>query len=159
MVSLRCLGLCLVGLAFASSPWPLQAAATTVLNPPAGAGSPGATATTPPVVPTPPVPGNPPAPAGTLPGVIAPAQPAAVAPSAGHLGASARHAGGGRLRSRKIGRPKFFTSYQDPNWSAPWIFDIPRRASGTGFLIDGQPHHDQRACRRVDDSARRPALP
>jgi S1-C subfamily serine protease len=30
-----------------------------------------------------------------------------------------------------------FTSFQEPNWSAPWIFDSPRRASGTGFLIDG----------------------
>jgi S1-C subfamily serine protease len=32
---------------------------------------------------------------------------------------------------------QIFTSYQEPNWSAPWIFDMPRRASGTGFLIDG----------------------
>ncbi|MEJ0000143.1 MAG: trypsin-like peptidase domain-containing protein [Verrucomicrobiota bacterium] len=32
---------------------------------------------------------------------------------------------------------QIFTSYQEPNWSAPWIFDQPRRASGTGFLIEG----------------------
>jgi S1-C subfamily serine protease len=30
-----------------------------------------------------------------------------------------------------------FTSFQEPNWAAPWIFDLPHRASGTGFLIDG----------------------
>jgi S1-C subfamily serine protease len=32
---------------------------------------------------------------------------------------------------------QIFTSYQEPNWASPWIFDLPRRASGTGFLIDG----------------------
>jgi S1-C subfamily serine protease len=32
---------------------------------------------------------------------------------------------------------QIFTSFQEPNWSSPWIFDMPRRASGTGFLIDG----------------------
>ena len=32
---------------------------------------------------------------------------------------------------------QIFTSFQEPNWAAPWIFDLPRRASGTGFLIDG----------------------
>ncbi len=29
------------------------------------------------------------------------------------------------------------TAFQEPNWAAPWIFDIPRFASGTGFLIEG----------------------
>jgi len=32
---------------------------------------------------------------------------------------------------------QIFTSFQEPNWSSPWIFEMPRRASGTGFLIDG----------------------
>jgi len=32
---------------------------------------------------------------------------------------------------------QIFTSFQEPNWSAPWIFDSPHRASGTGFLIEG----------------------
>jgi S1-C subfamily serine protease len=32
---------------------------------------------------------------------------------------------------------QIITGYQEPNWSAPWIFDIPHFASGTGFLIDG----------------------
>ena len=32
---------------------------------------------------------------------------------------------------------QIFTEYVEPNWSAPWLFDITHRASGTGFLIDG----------------------
>src|ERR1019366_6529384 len=80
MLSLRCVGICLIALAFASSPLPLPAATTTVINPRSGAGSAGGTATVPPVAPGPVVPGSPPAPVGTLPGVIAPAPPAAVAP-------------------------------------------------------------------------------
>ena len=138
MLSLRCVGICLIALAFASSPLPLPAATTTVINPPSGAGSAGGTATVPPVAPGPVVPGSPPAPVGTLPGVIAPAPPAAVAPVVP-----------GPVPPPPQGTPlpegsepeksvvQIFTTYQDPNWSAPWIFDIPRRASGTGFLIEG----------------------
>jgi S1-C subfamily serine protease len=32
---------------------------------------------------------------------------------------------------------QIITAYQEPNWAAPWIFDTPHFASGTGFLIDG----------------------
>jgi S1-C subfamily serine protease len=32
---------------------------------------------------------------------------------------------------------QIITTYQEPNWTAPWIFDQPHFASGTGFLIDG----------------------
>jgi S1-C subfamily serine protease len=32
---------------------------------------------------------------------------------------------------------QIITAYQEPNWSAPWIFSPPHFASGTGFLIDG----------------------
>jgi S1-C subfamily serine protease len=32
---------------------------------------------------------------------------------------------------------QIFTTYQEPNWASPWLFDLPRRASGTGFLIEG----------------------
>jgi S1-C subfamily serine protease len=32
---------------------------------------------------------------------------------------------------------QIFTSFQEPNWGAPWIFSQPHFASGTGFLIDG----------------------
>ena len=140
MLSLRrCVGLCLIGLAFASSPLPLQAATTTVLNPPAGAGNAGEPATTPPVAAGPAAPGNPTAPGGTLPAGIAPSQPAAVSPAAPQAATSAPPQGtplpeGSEPEKSVV---QIFTSYQEPNWSAPWIFDIPHRASGTGFLIDG----------------------
>ena len=32
---------------------------------------------------------------------------------------------------------QIITAYQEPNWAAPWIFEQPHFASGTGFLIDG----------------------
>ena len=136
MLSLRCAGICLIGLAFAASPLPLQAATTTVLNPPAGAGSAGGTATTPPPAPGPAaVPGAPPAPGGTLPAVIAPAQPSAPQPVTSAAPPQGTPLPEGSEPEKSV--VQIFTSYQLPNWSAPWIFDLPRRASGTGFLIGG----------------------
>jgi len=113
---------------------PLRAATTTLLNPPASAGSAGGPATVPPVTPGAAIPGIPPVPAHNLPGIIAPAQPAAPQPvtSAPPLGTPVVE--GSEAEKSVV---QIFTSYQEPNWSAPWIFDIPRRASGTGFLIDG----------------------
>jgi len=134
MLSLRCVGFCLIGLAFALSPLSLQAATTTVINPPASAGSTGGTATTP-VAPNPPVPGTPPAPANTLPAVIAPAQPPVAPQPATSAPPQGTPLPEGSEPEKSV--VQIFTSYQEPNWSAPWIFDIPRRASGTGFLIDG----------------------
>jgi S1-C subfamily serine protease len=32
---------------------------------------------------------------------------------------------------------QIINAYQEPNWAAPWIFDVPHYASGTGFLIAG----------------------
>jgi S1-C subfamily serine protease len=32
---------------------------------------------------------------------------------------------------------QIINGYQEPNWAAPWIFDVPHFASGTGFLISG----------------------
>jgi S1-C subfamily serine protease len=32
---------------------------------------------------------------------------------------------------------QIINAFQEPNWSAPWIFDMPHYASGTGFLIEG----------------------
>lgn len=32
---------------------------------------------------------------------------------------------------------QIINGFQEPNWASPWLFDIPRFASGTGFLIDG----------------------
>jgi S1-C subfamily serine protease len=131
------LGICLIGLAIASSPLPLQAAATTVLNPPAGTGNAGGTTTTLPVTHFPALPGTPPAVPGALPAAIAPAQPATIAPAA--PGSAPPPLGtplpeGSEPEKSVV---QIFTEFVEPNWAAPWIFDIPRRASGTGFLIDG----------------------
>ncbi|HEV3272423.1 MAG TPA: trypsin-like peptidase domain-containing protein [Candidatus Methylacidiphilales bacterium] len=134
MSSLRCLGICLISLAFISPPLPLQAVTTTSLTPPAGTGSTGATATPPRVAPAPALPGAPPASAGALPPVIAPAQPAAPqqVPSAPPLGTPLPE---GSEPEKSV--VQIITEFVEPNWAAPWIFDLPRGASGTGFLIDG----------------------
>ena len=126
MLSLRCVGLCFIGLAFASSASPLPAATT---------------ATSPPATTVPPIPTLPQAPAATttpagLPAVIAPAQSPAVTPpppsSAPPLGTPLPE---GSEPEKSV--VQIFNSFQEPNWSAPWIFDLPHGASGTGFLIDG----------------------
>jgi S1-C subfamily serine protease len=128
------LGLCLIGLAIATSPLPLQAVNTSAIKPPAHAGTPVGTATAPPIAPVLPIPGTPPASTGPLPGVIAPAQPAPTptAPSAPPQGVPLPE---GSEPEKSV--VQIFTEFVEPNWAAPWIFDIPRRASGTGFLIDG----------------------
>ncbi len=135
MLSLRCVCICLIGLAVASLPLPLGAAATPVVNPPAGAGNAGGTAAPTPVAPGPAVPGAPPPPAGALPAVIAPAQPPAPQPVTSAPPPQGTPLPEGSEPEKSV--VQIFTSYQQPNWSAPWIFDLPRRASGTGFLIDG----------------------
>jgi S1-C subfamily serine protease len=130
MLSLRCAGICLIGLALATSPLPLSAATTTVLNPPSGAASQGTPTSSTPVAPSAAVPSASPLPAVIAPPQIAPAQsPATSAPP---LGTPLPE---GSEPEKSV--VQIFTSYQEPNWSAPWIFDIPHRASGTGFLIDG----------------------
>jgi S1-C subfamily serine protease len=131
MLSLRCVGICLIGLAFALSPLPIQAATTAVVTPPAGTGMPGGNTAVPP---GPAAPGVPAASGGALPGVIAPAQlpTGQTAPSAPPQGTPLPE---GSEPEKSV--VQVFTSYQEPNWAAPWIFDITRHASGTGFLIDG----------------------
>lgn len=132
MFSLRCVGLCLIG--FAVAGLPLRAATTTVVTPPAGAGSSVTPGSAPPISPSAVIPGNPPAAAGTLPAVIAPPQTSVAPPatSAPPLGTPLEE--GSEAEKSVV---QIFTEFVEPNWSAPWIFDIPRRASGTGFLIDG----------------------
>jgi S1-C subfamily serine protease len=134
MLSIRCVGICLIGLAVALSPMSLRAATTAVVNPPSGAGSAVAPGTVPPITPNPVVPGTPPSAAGALPSVIAPAQTNVPAPvtSAPPLGTPLPE---GAEPEKSV--VQIFTEFVEPNWAAPWIFDMPRRASGTGFLIDG----------------------
>jgi len=135
-VSFRVFGFCLIGLAVALLPLRLHAATTTVLNPPAGATTPGVTPATPPVAPGSAVPGNPQAPSTSLPSAIAPAQPpSATAPTTTSAPPQGTPLPEGSEPEKSV--VQVFTSYQEPNWSAPWIFDTSRRASGTGFLIDG----------------------
>jgi S1-C subfamily serine protease len=132
--SYRFAGVGLIGLACALLP--LRAATTAALNPSAG-GS-GAAATVPPVTPAPGLSGtastapNP----NPLPASITPTPaPAPVLPpssSAPPLGTPLPE---GAEPEKSV--VQVFTSFQEPNWAAPWIFDIPRRASGTGFLISG----------------------
>ena len=131
MLSLRCLRLGVIGFALAG--FPLLAATSTVIAPPAA----GATGTVPIAPPSSANPASPANPALPLAPAIAPA-PSAAAPSAPATSAPL-----------PLGTPvpegsdteksvvQIFTEFVEPNWAAPWIFNIPRRASGTGFLIEG----------------------
>jgi S1-C subfamily serine protease len=136
MLSLfRFAGACLLGLAFAFAP--ARAATTSALNPPAGTSG-----TTKPVVPpissSSAISGAPAAPSSSLPIAVGATPPATAAPAMP-----------GSVAPPPLGTPvpegsdaeksvvQVFTSFQEPNWAAPWIFDMPRAASGTGFLIEG----------------------
>jgi S1-C subfamily serine protease len=131
-MSSRYLGICLTVLAVAGVPLP--AATTTTLPPPTGGtaaavpGTPAASNSS--------VPGGSSGAASALPAVIAPAVPPAAAPALGSvpapLGTPVEEGSDAEKSVVQI-----FTSFQEPNWGSPWIFEIPHRASGTGFLIDG----------------------
>jgi S1-C subfamily serine protease len=135
MLPLRWVGVCLIALALLRLP--LAAATSTTINPPAGS----ATGPAPgmPVTSAPPVPGAGPAAANPLPSVIAPSAPGAslpIAPSSALVPApQGTPLPEGSEPEKSV--VQIFTEFVEPNWSAPWIFDEPRRASGTGFLIAG----------------------
>ena len=90
-----------------------------------------------PVVSTPP-PSSAPATGVTLPGVIAPTPVAPAPPQVSTTSAPP-----------PVGMPlpegsepeksvvQIINAFQEPNWAAPWIFDVPHYASGTGFVIGG----------------------
>ena len=131
MLSFRSFGFCLFGLALIVWPCALQAASTSVVTPPSGSQS-----ATPPVIPGATVPNATPNPTPGLPPSIAPSQPAATTPApvpaAPPQGTPLPE---GSEPEKSV--VQIFTEFVEPNWAAPWMFDIPRRASGTGFLIDG----------------------
>ncbi len=81
-----------------------------------------------------------PAVANPLPAVVAPTQPQP-APSPAPAASSAAPMPQGTPLPEGSEPEKsvvqIITAFQEPSWSAPWIFDVPRFASGTGFLIDG----------------------
>ena len=86
-------------------------------------------------------PALPSAPSGSLPAVNSPAVPGASATPAPAAPANsiAIPQGTPLPEGRELERSvvQIMTGYQEPNWAAPWIFDNPHFASGTGFLIDG----------------------
>jgi S1-C subfamily serine protease len=126
----RFAGACLIGFALVTGP-SLRAATAATLNPPPSAQ--GTTPVTLPAQPSPTLPANPATPpANPLPQAIAPAQP--ISPSAAAIPVGTPVEEGSEAEKSVV---QIFTSFQEPNWASPWIFDMPHRASGTGFLIDG----------------------
>jgi S1-C subfamily serine protease len=160
MLPLRRAVLGLAGLALFSISTRAGAAMTDVVSPPtAGAAAHVTAATTPAQTPTPipgatqPAPGPGGMPSQVTPGTTPSGLPPALAPTPAPGGTTSVPPSTAVPPPLPQGTPippgsetekaleksvvQIFTSYQEPNWSAPWIFDIPHRASGTGFLIDG----------------------
>jgi S1-C subfamily serine protease len=135
-----------------------RAANTDVVTPPtSAAGAHVTAATTPAQGATPPLPGATPPPPGGAPAQVPPGAPsglppalvpnptpgstvtpppAAVVPPPVPQGTPVAE-GSETEKALEKSVVQIFTSFQEPNWSSPWIFDMPRRASGSGFLIDG----------------------
>ena len=158
MLFFRCAFWSLAGLALVPLFCPARAATTDVVTPPtsaAGAHVTAATATA--QSPTPIPSATPPASSGlppqvapgttpsglppglapnTTPGGTTGAPPANVVPPPVPQGTPLPE-GSEAEKALEKSVVQIFTSYQEPNWSSPWIFDMPRRASGTGFLIAG----------------------
>jgi S1-C subfamily serine protease len=110
---------------------------------PAYAAKTDALAPSPPIHPgvtaTPAIPSTPAStPGAPLPGVIA---PVATAPGPAPLPTSAAPPPQGTPLPEGSEPEKsvvqIINAYQEPNWAAPWIFDVPHFASGTGFVIAG----------------------
>jgi len=146
MFSFRRLSACIIGLTLATSS--LRAAhpdaLTSPITPTPGGGSSGGSAT-PPASPTspppaPPAVSTPAAPASPLPAVVAPSPapttptPAPAPPAAATVPQGTPLPEGSEPEKSVV---QIITAFQEPSWSAPWIFGVPRFASGTGFLIDG----------------------
>ena len=133
MGSLRFVRAGFVAIALANLILPLRAAHTDMLPPPPGTTASQATPTAaiPPVTAPGPV-----GPSVTLPPQIGPGQAAPPAPapitSAPPQGTPLPE---GSEPEKSVAQ--IITAFQEPNWEAPWIFDAPHFASGTGFLIDG----------------------
>ena len=158
MLSLRCAFWGLAGLALFSLFCSATAATTDVVTPPTSAAGAQVTAATATAQSPTPIPGaTPPASSGlppqvapgatpsglppgltqtTVPGGSTTAPPANVVPPPVPQGTPLPE-GSEAEKALEKSVVQIFTSYQEPNWSSPWIFDMPRRASGTGFLIDG----------------------
>jgi S1-C subfamily serine protease len=137
MAFFRSLGACLLGLTLMT--FPLRAAQTSTLpSQPSSTHAGGATTSlTPPSPPlnsapstatVTPLPGTVVAPSTTTTPVPVPPP----APTAPPLGTPLPE---GSEPEKSV--VQIINAYQEPNWAAPWIFDVPHYASGTGFLIAG----------------------
>jgi S1-C subfamily serine protease len=123
---------------------PLRAAQTTA----APGANPGGPALVPTAAVTPAAPNTPVAPSTAVPSAAAPIAPAnPLAPAPAQPAATATPAEPHAPLPQGTPLPagsepeksvvQIITTFQEPNWTAPWIFDTPHFASGTGFLIDG----------------------
>jgi S1-C subfamily serine protease len=136
MFSLRRAGLALVFLSLAMAPGAMRAASTAAPDPaaaPSGVKTTAATTPTPGALPVAPLP----APGAAASAPSAPAPEAAPTPPPPVPQGIPVAEGSEAEKQLEKSVVQVFTSFQEPNWSAPWLFDIPHRASGTGFLIDG----------------------
>ncbi len=90
------------------------------------------------VAPTPALPSSTSAPAPVVPGnPVVPVPPPASSGSASETRATPQGTPLPEGSEPEKSVVQIITAYQEPNWAAPWIFDSPHFASGTGFLIDG----------------------
>jgi len=135
MLSFRCLGAGIIGLTLAISP--LRAAHPEAITEPTNPSAGGGASATPPST-TPPA-ATPPTTGGTtaLPSGLTPTPSATTpAPSSAHpappLGTPVPE---GSDTEKSV--VQIITSFQEPNWSAPWMAGMARRATGSGFLIAG----------------------
>lgn len=135
MSSFRFSGFCLLIIVLAT--FPLHAAHTDATTPPTD--TPSGNATAPPPPPPSPTAATAPSPTNPLPGVTSPSAPGPDSSlqkpkptSAAPLGTPVPE--GSEAEKSVV---QIITAFQEPNWAAPWIFDSPHFASGTGFLIDG----------------------
>jgi S1-C subfamily serine protease len=124
-----------------TTPGSVASAAPTALNPASPSPTPTAVAPAAPMAATPP---SSSAPVSALP--LGPGNPLAHEPAQPGLAAPAPAESRAVL---PVGTPlpegsepeksvvQIITAYEEPNWSAPWIFEQPHFASGTGFLIGG----------------------
>ena len=145
MLPIRRIGFCLIAFALLFR-LPLAAATSTTVTPPGGSATgpaPGTPVTSTPVAPggSATVPGAAvvPGAANPLPAVLAPQAPGVAAPATSSAAMQPPPQGtplpeGSEPEKSVV---QIFTEYVEPNWSAPWLFGMPHRASGTGFLIEG----------------------
>jgi len=97
-------------------------------------------AVTPPTVPGNSTTINPTVPASPLPTAVAPIAPATPAPTPPPVTSAAPPPQGTALpegSETEKSVVQIINGFQEPDWASPWIFDLPRGASGTGFLIEG----------------------